>query len=310
MSELERVAYARPPFVSFVLILLVAMCGFVVLGPMLGVVLALAFSPDGLVQMLSKISDPLPYPEIKTPYMVIQGSSTFFGLIVIPALYWWSIERKNPFKEIRKFNPVVLALVLVLMVSFIVVDSAIIEWNSTVSLPGFLKGFEDWARSFETKAGEVTKFLTTFDTFGEFIVGLFVIAVLPGIGEELVFRGFLQPTLHRATNNIHVAIWFSAILFSAIHMQFFGFVPRMLLGALFGYLYYWSGNLIIPMLAHFINNALSVIGIYLYQRGKITTDLEDTSAAPWPAVFICAVISIILLVKYKRFYQPYNQPPA
>jgi membrane protease YdiL (CAAX protease family) len=93
-------------------------------------------------------------------------------------------------------------------------------------------------------------------------------------------------------------------------MQFFGFVPRMLLGALFGYLYYWSGNLIVPMTAHFINNGLSVIGIYLYQQGKITTDIEDTSAAPWPIIFICAAITVILLIQFKRFFSQHNQPAA
>jgi uncharacterized protein len=308
MSELERSAYPRPPFVSFILVLLVAMVGFVFLGPLLGVLIAAPFSNNGLLDFVSQMGNPILYPEVKTPYMIVQGSATLFGLIALPSLYWWAVERRNPFKDLKAFNPLLVAFVLVLMISFIVVDSMIIQWNSNVTFPSFLKGFEDWARAFETKAGEVTKLLTTFDSFGDFVIGMIVIAVLPGIGEELVFRGFLQPTLHRAINNIHVAIWFSAILFSAIHMQFFGFVPRMLLGALFGYLYYWSGNLFIPMLAHFINNGLSVIGIYLYQQGKITTDIEATSAAPWPAVFICAAIVAILLVQFQRYFQSHNQP--
>ncbi len=310
MSELENSTYQRPAYVTFILVLLVAMGGFIIIGPMLGVLLAIPFTNDGLVALLSKMSDPIPYPEVKNPYMIVQGAATFFGLIVFPALYWWAIEKKNPFKEVKPVHPFLVGLVLVLMVSFIVVDSVIIEWNSNLTFPRFLKGFEDWARNFETKAGEVTKFLTTFDSFSDFIIGIIVIAVLPGIGEELVFRGFLQPTLYRATNNIHVAIWFSAVLFSAIHMQFFGFVPRMLLGALFGYLYYWSGNLIIPMMAHFINNGLSVIGIYLYQRGKINMDIEDTNAAPWPLIFICAAITVILLVQFKLFFSSRNLPAA
>jgi membrane protease YdiL (CAAX protease family) len=308
MSELDNQPFPRPPFVTFILVLLVAMVGFVVVGHSIGLLLAIPFSSDGLTDLLSKMGEPTSYPEIKLPMMVIQGSATLFGLIALPSLYWWAVEKLNPFQDVKAFNPLLVPFVLVLMISFIVVDSVIIEWNSNLTFPSFLKGFEDWARSFETKAGEVTKFLTTFDSFGDFVIGMIVIAVLPGIGEELVFRGFLQPTLHRATNNIHVAIWFSAILFSAIHMQFFGFVPRMLLGALFGYLYYWSGNLFIPMLAHFINNGLSVIGIYLYQQGKIPVDIEDTEAAPWPLVIICAAVAVVLLVQFQRYFQSRKLP--
>jgi membrane protease YdiL (CAAX protease family) len=308
MSELDNQPYPRPPFVTFVLVLLVAMVGFVFFGPVLGVLIAAPFSNNGLLDFVSQMGNPLLYPEVKTPYMIVQGSATLFGLIALPSLYWWAVEKRNPFQDVKAFNPLLVPFVLVLMISFIVVDSVIIEWNSNLTFPSFLKGFEDWARSFETKAGEVTKFLTTFDSFGDFVIGMIVIAVLPGIGEELVFRGFLQPTLQRATNNIHVAIWFSAILFSAIHMQFFGFVPRMLLGALFGYLYYWSGNLVIPMLAHFINNGLSVIGIYLYQQGKIPVDIEDTEAAPWPLVIICAAVAVVLLVQFQRYFQSRKLP--
>ena len=308
MSELDNQPYPRPPFVTFILVLLVAMIGFVFFGPVLGVLIAAPFSNNGLLDFVSQMGNPLLYPEVKTPYMIVQGSATLFGLIALPSLYWWAVEKRNPFQDVKAFNPLLGAFALVLMISFIVVDSVIIEWNSNLTFPSFLKGFEDWARSFETKAGEVTKFLTTFDSFGDFVIGMIVIAVLPGIGEELVFRGFLQPTLHRATNNIHVAIWFSAILFSAIHMQFFGFVPRMLLGALFGYLYYWSGNLVIPMLAHFINNGLSVIGIYLYQQGKIPVDIEDTEAAPWALVIICAAVAGVLLVQFQRYFQSRKLP--
>jgi len=106
----------------------------------------------------------------------------------------------------------------------------------------------------------------------------------------------LQPQLQRATNNIHVAIWISAFLFSSLHMQFFGFVPRLFLGALFGYLYYWSGNLIVPMVAHFINNGFSVIMLYLHQLGKIDIDVESTKAVPWSAVISGTILTFALLV--------------
>jgi hypothetical protein len=283
------------------------MGGFIIIGPMLGFLFAMPFINGGLVEFIPKLSDPLSYPEVKTPLFIIQGSATLFGLVLFPALYYWAVEKRNPFKDIKPFPPLAVGLVLIIMIGFIVVDSVIIEWNTSLVFPEFLKNFETWARDYETRAGEITKFLTTFDNFGAFVFGFIVIAILPGIGEELVFRGLLQPILHRATNNIHVAIWFSAILFSAIHMQFFGFVPRMLLGALFGYLYYWSDNLAVPMVAHFLNNGFSVIGLYLYQQGKITTDIEATNAAPWPVILVSAIITALLLVQFKKFFQSSNQ---
>jgi uncharacterized membrane protein (Fun14 family) len=109
----------------------------------------------------------------------------------------------------------------------------------------------------------------------------------------------LQPQLQRATRNAHVAIWISAFLFSSLHMQFFGFVPRLALGALFGYLYSWSGNLIVPIVAHFINNGFSLLMLYLHQLGKIDIDLESTKAVPWPAVISGTILTLVLLAYLK-----------
>src|SRR5690554_5832087 len=108
--------------------------------------------------------------------------------------------------------------------------------------------------------------MTRFDNAGDFILALIVIGLIPAVGEELLFRGLVQNQIGAITKNIHVAIWLAAFLFSTFHFQFYGFVPRMFLGVLFGYLYYWSGNLFIAMLAHFINNGLTLILLYMYQQ--------------------------------------------
>jgi len=129
-----------------------------------------------------------------------------------------------------------------------------------------------------------------------------VIAVLAGFGEELVFRGLLQPELHKATGNIHFAIWTSAIFFSALHMQFYGFIPRMFLGALFGYLYYWSGNLIIPMFAHFFNNFMAVTSIYYGFSDLPGMESDKPESAPWYLViFMTAICGLLIYVFQKAF---------
>ena len=141
---------------------------------------------------------------------------------------------------------------------FPVAMSPLSEWNANLSFPDFMSGFERWAKEEEDRLAKITSLITAIDSVPELLLGILVIALLPAIGEELVFRGMIQQELWRGSRNIHLAIWTSAFIFSAIHVQFFGFIPRLLLGALFGYLYYWSGNLLIPMFSHFFNNAFAV----------------------------------------------------
>lgn len=279
---------------------------------MLGFFIAIPFYDGSIFDLPEKISNPTLYPEIRLPLVIIQGSATLIGLILIPLLYLFSMERINPINWIRSKDTSALMLLVtgLIVVAFMATNSVIIEWNANFVFPEFLKEFGVWARERETLAEELTRFFTAFDSFGDFFLGVIVIALLPAIGEELVFRGMLQPELFRATGNHHAAIWISAILFSAFHMQFFGFVPRMLLGALFGYLYMWSGNLIIPMLAHFVNNGFSVLMMYLYQKGTIPIDLEAPEAAPWPMVVGFTAVFVALMFYFKKFYQTQNQSQA
>jgi uncharacterized protein len=301
---MERSSGSTQPIIqiNILLVLAAVLAGFVVVGPLIGILLALPFYEGGIMEFMTALSSPLGNPEIKIPFYIVQGSSTFFGLILIPALL--IIAKKQPLKELFQVpNNTLLTTYLIVVlatIAFMFVNSPLIEWNANLTFPDFMKGFEEWAKARETYAAEVTSFLTTFSTKGELLLALFVIAVLPALGEELVFRGLLQPQLHNQTGNIHVAIWGSAILFSAIHMQFFGFVPRMLLGALFGYLYYWSGNLWVAILAHFVNNGFSVVMLYLYQQRVSELDMNSTESAPWPVVAGATIISFALLYIFKK----------
>ena len=147
--------------------------------------------------------------------------------------------------------------------------------NEMMKLPEFLKGMEDWMKSAEEEAAKLTEVFMKMPTLSAFLFNLLMIALLPAIGEELLFRGRLQRLLKEWLKNIHVAIFISAFLFSALHMQFYGFLPRMFLGVLFGYLFYWSGSLWVPVCAHFINNGAAVIVAYLGQRGILGGDYEN-----------------------------------
>lgn len=232
----------------------------------------------------------------------MQGFGALIGLILIPVLFLRKQGRPAVDLLNKPFYVQPALIVPLIVVAFMGVNAIFIEWNQNIDFPEFFSGFEKWAQTTEEKLEEVTQYLTYYDSTSQFILAFIVIAILPAIGEELVFRGMIQNDFYRATRNVHVSVWIAAIVFSAIHFQFYGFVPRMLLGALFGYLYHWSGNLLMPMLAHFVNNGFTVIALYLHQNGMIAVDIEDPSAVPWQTVVFSALFTVLLLYAYKNFY--------
>lgn len=295
----------RHPALSFLVIVSAVFLGFYIVGPLIGFVLSLPFFPGTIEDYMEAVQHIADHPEIKTPLFIMQGCATIVGLIVVPALLLNAEGKKlGVFFHDSGFKILPIAITVLVVVVFSVVNSVVIEWNASVNFPEFLKGFETWARKSEDDAKIITEFLTKFDTPLQFAVALFVVAVLPAIGEEIIFRGLIQNLFYRSTSNIHLSIWISAILFSAIHIQFFGFIPRMLLGAMFGYLYYWSGSLRLAILAHFVNNAFSVIALYFYQLGYFDLDL-DKAVAPWPAVTFSGVVTVILLYSFRKYYKQY-----
>jgi len=309
MTELE-IESTMHPLTKAMLTLLTALLGFTLIGPLIGFFFSIPFFEGNITEQMTKLAAPESYPEFRLPLYIMQGCATFIGLALLPALLSFIIERKGLIKFFteNKIYGSMFGIVIFIVMSFVVVDSIFIQWNANIHFPEFMNGFESWARNYEDKAESLTKYMTQFTSTGDFVIAFIVIAVLPGIGEELVFRGMLQTYLYKSSKNIHLAIWVSAFLFSAFHMQFFGFVPRMLLGALFGYLYYWSGNLLVPAFAHFLNNGLSVTAIYLNQLGVIDVDMDSTdTVAPWPAVIVCAIIGAALLYYFKNFFEQKKQ---
>lgn len=307
MTELkESLVSDRQPIVSIFYIFLVVAIGFLFIGPLVGLGISSSFYEGDLQR---EIQQAKPDPSVFFPVLVTQAFTHLVGLIIIPILYLWFIERKSlsPFFLRETDVTKIFSIIPVLGVCFLIAISPITEWNLNFQFPDFLKDFGSWARETEDKFAGLTKLLTTFNSSTEFIIGLFVIAVLPGIGEELVFRGLLQNEFYRGTKNIHIAIWISAFLFSAIHVQFFGFVPRMLLGALFGYLYYWSGNLLIPMVAHFFHNGFTLTMLYLYNQGSTSINMDSEESAPLYLVALCAGVTFVLLYFFRKHYTSVEQ---
>ncbi len=173
-------------------------------------------------------------------------------------------------------------------------------------LPDSLVGVEKWMRQQEDQLATLTQRFLYMPSAVDLAINLLMIALIPAIGEELLFRGCLQPIFGRLVKNAHVGIWLAAIVFSAIHLQFYGFIPRMLLGALFGYLYYYGNSMWYPILGHFLNNGSAVVAVYFYQQKGLSVAEAMKQENPADSrfyllsVFLSATITIFLFYK---FYQ-------
>lgn len=211
----------------------------------------------------------------------------------------WDIQRER-----FKVQNLLLALVITLGAMF--VNGLLVYWNAQLDLPESMAGLESWMKEMETQLMELTLFLTDFQSIPELLTGILVIGVFAGIGEEMFFRGIIQPKMKLYTNSAHWGIWLTAIIFSAIHVQFYGFVPRVFLGALFGYLYHYSGSLLYPIIAHIFNNSLTVLVIYLSNQGIVDFDLESTDTVSYPAAFTGLLVLMIGFFYFKKINQPEN----
>lgn len=239
-------------------------------------------------------SDPGTIPFLKYLQVVSQ-----LGVFILPALLYAYLYNRKPIHYLRlktRIHPYQLflaALVIVVSIPFV---NFLVSWNEQMTFPGFLAGIEDWMRNMESQAAKMTEAFLKVESIYGLIVNLFIIAFLAAIGEELLFRGVILKMLNESLQNIHLAVLISAIIFSAFHAQFYGFVPRMVLGVFFGYILVWTGSLWVPILLHMFFNGVSVVVAYLYEIDKITTNYEEfgEAASPW-IVTLSALFSASLM---------------
>ena len=219
------------------------------------------------------------------------------GIFISPAILagWFFsadtlefLRMRNP-KNVTLFS---LSIVFLLTIAFFPVIDFTGYLNQQMHLPGFLGGLESWMRQMEDVAKVLTEKFTTVNTLGGLAINILMIGILPAMGEEMLFRGTVQPLFNSWFKNNHAAIWVTAILFSAMHMQFYGFIPRMILGAYMGYLLVWSGSLWLPMFAHFVNNTIGVILYYMFYNGSIEQNPESLG---YETSLIPVVLSIIII---------------
>lgn len=260
----------------------------------LSVVIALPFFGFNSILNIASLND-LSNPEnvvILKYFQTVQA----FGMFILPPLILGYLFEGNILQYLylnRNFRSSTLLLVMVLMFAMSPVINFLGEWNSNMSLPSWMSGIEEWMRNSEDDAARITEAFLNVRTLPGLAFNIFMVALLPAVGEELLFRGVVQKIFTRMTRNTHWGIWISAILFSAMHMQFYGFIPRVLLGALFGYLLVWSGSMWLPVLGHFLNNALAVIAMFMINNDMISEQVEDFGSTQ--DSYFAAAISVVIV---------------
>ncbi len=207
---------------------------------------------------------------------IAQGISSIFMFVVPPIVYYLITHKAHPMRDLgfrSLTRPWWLILIgVVVMIVSIPFTNKLTLWNESMSFgPAFAK-LEEYLKTIEETTQAATEKMLNVNTIGGLLLNLFIIAMIPAVGEEMTFRGVLQQSLTRKMNP-HTAIILSAAIFSFIHFQFYGFLPRMFLGILLGYMFYITGSLWTSILMHFLNNGLVVVLYYLTNKG-IVEDAE------------------------------------
>lgn len=277
-------------FISLIFLLIVA-----------SVVAIPIYGPESFSQLMGVSTD---LSEDNISFLKFIQTVQSLGLFVIPSLvlaYLFSNSTSDYFKLKQKpyWSSILLAVSIILVSNPLINFTS--ELNSLLTLPSFLSGVENWMRQTEDSAAMLTQMFLKVESVGGLMFNILMIGLIPAIGEEFLFRGVIQRTFFEWTKSQHWAVWLSALLFSALHFQFYGFIPRAILGAMFGYLFVISGNLWLPVIAHFFNNTAAVIAYFLYGNGVMQVDPDSIGANTQNPV--AALLSVVLLVVLFRWFK-------
>lgn len=282
------------PIVKLLFALFAIVVGFTIF-IFLGIIFASIFFGTGLDALSGKIDTSNPG---NIPVLKFLQACFSIGLFVFPPLLtaWFLNGKIGVYLKLNKtFTLYGLMLAIFLLFFSVPIINFLVMINKSIKFPDFLKGMEDVFKTMENSAEKTTNAFLEASSVKSYLINLLVIALIPAIGEELTFRGIFQRLFHEWTKNIHIAIFVSAFIFSALHFQFYGFFARWLLGVLLGYLFYWSGNLWLPIIAHFFNNSLAVTLFYIKGDLAQKADNIGTGREMIPSVIFSTVLLIVLL---------------
>ena len=227
----------------------------------------------------------------------MQISSQLFTFVFPPIAYAFLVKEK-PVNALGLKNAKILWFLIGTAMIFAIMplNSILAEWNAGLKLPESLSALEQMIKDMQESATAMIEKFVSVDTIGGLILNLFMIAGLAAIGEELLFRSIIQTSLIKICKNAHVGILIASAIFSFIHLEFYGFVPRLILGMLLGYMFYFSGSIWIPMLMHFLNNGTVVLIYFLNNKGITNIDVDTFGQTSIPILIVSIVVMIVLFL--------------
>lgn len=287
--------YQKPYWVQLLVLALFMVGGLLISSSLGGLIVLLIYHTPNILET----ADPV------TAIRITQTLTTI-GTFLVPALLfsycqdrqWFNYNSAN-----RKPPYTMTNIVLILAITLLPVVGVLSAFNQSI-MPqeGTVAEF---MRDMEEAANHILEVVTSQRSSWDLIANLLIFAVLAGVCEEFLFQGALQPLMMSWTRNPHVGILLTAFIFSALHFQFYGFIPRFVLGVYLGYLFFWSKSLWLPVLAHVLHNALSILVDYTLQgRGIDTNSLQFTDVrGSIPTAISCALVSAMAIVYLWRTYR-------
>lgn len=226
----------------------------------------------------------------------MQLITTVFTFL-LPALCWALLARRTtpcPLAASLPKPQIWLLYGLAVGLLMAMPNALLTEMNTSLPLP-------EWAHEMDKKIEAASRALLAVDTLPGYLANILVIAIAPAICEELFFRGALQHDLLRLVKSPHAAVWLGAAIFSLIHFQLSGFIPRLALGAALGYLALYSRSIWPAVLMHFINNFLVVtLSTIAFRSGDISRFDHLAPALTWPTAIVSSAIIVLLFVRAEK----------
>ena len=238
--------------------------------------------------------------------LTIQDILTF----IVPAIAAMAIFYRRPLHAMaldRAPSWLSIGVVIAFYILSLPAMNWLVDMNESITLPAWMSGIEQWMRTTEDAAAATTAEILDINTIPKLLSSIFVVGLMAGLSEEMLFRGAMLRTMQDSRLGTHAAVWIVAIIFSAIHLQFYGFIPRMLLGVWLGYLLVWTRSLWVPIIAHTLNNSTVVMFSYLTNIGLVPEGYEDNLGLPSPGAFpwfalVSLVVSIALAIWAHRHF--------
>lgn len=303
--------FASNPIVFFLwhlLILIGMVITFYIVGGVLGIGITKIFLGIDLQSSFFEIlNHPSEHPQGVLALKLNQGLISI-AIFIVPAFLFSKSINQNPIhflhlKHKTKFYNYL--FIIILIISAIPVSSWLLELNQNLHLPENLKEFEVFLRGDEAFYKMQSELFVKADGVGQLLFNIVIVAIIPAIAEEIFFRGCLQNFVRMCFYNLHVSVIFTAIIFSAIHGDYFGFLPRFMFGLVLGYAFAYSGNIWVSVLGHFLNNAISILAFNFSVMHPEIEYFKDDYNFPIYLTAIAAfgVVIILFAMNKLRFNQ-------